>query len=117
MFPLPFSCLHDSYIGSAEDDHGNPVPTWATSVAVDCFWWIGQSTESRYQFRASGNTGSDQASVDLTLVVDANVPVDHRDRFTVDGKAFEVVGLPKDYNHGPFAFSPDRLVVELKWTG
>jgi hypothetical protein len=53
----------------------------------------------------------------LVLIVDSAVAVGHRDRFTVDGREFEVIGLPKDYNHGPFGFDTDRLVVELKWRG
>ena len=52
--------------------------------------------------------------MDLVLVLDSAVTVDHRDKFTVEGKKFEVVGLPKDFNHGPWGFSPDRLVIELK---
>lgn len=68
--------------------------------------------------------------VDLVLVIDSTAAVDHRDRFTIAGlttpvdrdghivleaKVFTVVGLPKDYNHGPFGFAPDRVVVGLKW--
>lgn len=119
MFPLPFTCQHEGYTGDPDvtDDDGNTVPDWADPVSVPCFRWPGASTEPGYQYRASGSAGSDQVSVDLTLVVDSSVVVDHRDRFTVDGHDFEVVGLPKDFDHGPFGFSPNRRVVELKWVG
>ncbi|MDM2036074.1 hypothetical protein PP334_19380, partial [Mycobacteroides abscessus] len=62
-------------------------------------------------------TGGERVVADLVLVVDVAVPVDHRDKFTVEGREFEVIGIPEDYNHGPWGFSPDRLVVALKWVG
>lgn len=113
MTPLPFACLHSSYLSDAEDDHGNAIPKWSDPPAsVPCFWWSPSSAEPL------GNpTGSDQVSVDVMLVVDSTVQVDHRDRFTVDGHDFEVIGLPKDYDHGPFGFAPNRRVLELKWVG
>jgi hypothetical protein len=112
LVPLPFTCLHGAYTPGVTDGHGNTVPGWADSVPVPCFWWSGNSSEP-----LGAPTGSDQVSVDITLVVDSALGVDHRDRFTVDGHDFEVVGLPKDYDHGPFNFSPNRRVVELKWMG
>ena len=112
MIPLPFTCQHEHYATGAQDDHGNAAPDWAEPVPVDCFWWSGSSSEP---FAAP--TGSDQVSVDVTLVVDSAVAVDQRDRFTVNGRAFEVVGLPKEWDHGPFDFTPDRQVIELKRTG
>jgi hypothetical protein len=117
LIPLPFTCQHEHYQAGDEDDHGNTVPDWADAVPVPCVWWSGASTEPGYQFRASGNATSDQASVDLTLVVDSGLSVDHRDRFTIDGRVFEVVGLPKDFDHGPFGFAPNRRPIELKWVG
>lgn len=118
-FPLPFTSLHSSYIGDpdVQDDHGNAVVGWADPVPVACFWWSGNSTEPGYQYRGSQEAGSDQVSVDITLVVDSELEVDHRDRFTVTGHDFEVVGLPKEWDHGPFGFSPHRRVIELKWIG
>lgn len=117
MIPLPFTCLHGAYISDAKDAHGNDIPEWTDSVAVQCFWWSSESTEPGYKFRSEESAGSDQVSVDVSLVVDSSLPVDHRDRFTVAGHDFEVVGLPKDYDHGPFGFSPHRRIIELKWTG
>lgn len=119
MIPLPFTCGHSSYTGddTVKDDHGNTVVGWADPVPVPCFWWSGDSTEPGYDTRASQSVGSDQVMIDITLVVDSALAVDHRDRFTVNGHDFEVVGLPKEWDHGPFGFSPNRRVVELKWIG
>lgn len=108
MTPLPFTCLHGAYLAGAKDSHGNDIAGWADPVPQPCFWWSNSSAEP---------VGSDQVSVDLSLVVDSALAVDHRDRFTIDGHDYEVVGLPKDYDHGPFGFSPRRRVIELKWIG
>lgn len=112
MFALPFTCSHEHYSAGAEDDHGNMTPTWADAADRACFWWPVSSTE-----QAAGPSGSDQARVDRVLVLDAAVEVDHRDRFIVAGRRFEVIGLPADYNHGPFGYEPDRQVVELRFVG
>jgi hypothetical protein len=100
------------YAAGAEDEHGNIEPTWADPVTVACFWWSPSSAEP-----SSAPTGGDRVTADVVLVVDSAVAVDHRDRFTVDGKRFEVIGLPADYDHGPFGFAPNRRVIDLKWVG
>lgn len=109
-FPLPFTCQHQAYTPGVEDDHGNTIPGWLDPADVKCVWWCPSSTEP-----TQAPTGGDRVIADVVLVVDSAVTVDHRDKFTVAGRKFEVIGIPKDYNHGPFGFSPDRLVVELKW--
>ena len=110
--PLPFTCLHEHYQAGAEDDWGNVEPTWADPVERDCFWWSPSSSESSVD-----NLGGVRATVDVVLVLDADVEVDPKDVFTVNGRRFEVIGLPKDYDHGPFSFRPGLSVVELKWVG
>lgn len=112
MIPLPFTCQRHAYTDGVEDDHGNTVPGWVDPVAVACFWWSAASTEPR-----SEPTGGDLVTVDLALVVDIAQAVDHRDQWTVDGRKFNVVGLPKDWDHGPFGYQPNRQILELKWVG
>jgi len=111
-FPLPFKCDQLAYIPGDENSHGNPDEQWAAPVERDCFWWDPSSTE----IPMSPTAGS-RAVADRYLVVAASVTVDHRDKFTVNGHEFTVSGLPEDFNHGPFGFDPDRLVIELKWVG
>ncbi|WP_264018196.1 hypothetical protein [Mycolicibacterium conceptionense] len=116
-FPLPFTCQHEVYTPGVEDDHGNTVPGWLDPVSRPCVWWTPDTAEP-----ATPPTGGDRVTVDVVLVVDSAVTVGHRDRFTIaelldsDGNParLEVIGLPKDSNHSPFGFSPDRLVIELK---
>lgn len=111
--PLPFTCLHHVYTDSAgEDDYGNDKPGWLPPVVLACFWWSPTSTES-----TGAPTGGTAPSVDTVLVIDSAVSVDHRDKFTVDGVVFEVIGLPRDFNHGPYGYRPNRHVIELKWMG
>ena len=111
--PLPFACLHEAYDADPEpDEHGNAVPGWAAPITRACFWWIPSSAEP-----ASPPTGGDLVTVDTVLVLDSAVPVDHRDRFTVAGRRFEVSGLPADYDHGPYGYAPARRVITLKSPG
>jgi hypothetical protein len=109
LFPLPFTCLHLQYTAGEEDNHGNTTPGWLDPVDVACMWWPVSSSEP-----AGPPTGSERVVGELALVVDVSVQVDHRDRFTVQGQVFEVNGLAKNYNFGPFGFTPNRKVVELR---
>lgn len=110
--PLPFSCQHEVYTPGPKDANGNAKPGWAPAVLRKCFWWDPDSTEP-----LQSPTGGGNVIADRVLVLDASVTVDHRDRFTVNGKRFEVSGMPKDYNHGPYGYIPNRLIVGLKRVG
>lgn len=113
LFPLPFTCQHERFIDTSDrSGHGNAAPDWAKPVAVACCYWPTMTGEP-----SSPPTGGNLASVDLTLVVDSALGVGHQDRFTVEGLQFEVVGLPKDFDHGPFGYQTHRKVLELRWTG
>ena len=109
VFPLPFTCSHEAYTAGVEDGHGNTTPGWCDPVEVSCAWWPVSSEEP-----AGPPTGSDRVVAELALILNVDVIVDHRDRFTIDGKRFEVTGLPKNYNYGPFGFAPNRQIVELR---
>ena len=108
LFPLPFTCGHERHVAGQADAHGNRTPGWSAPVQVACVWWSPSSTEP-----AGDPTVAHGVAVDVVLVVDSSVAVDHRDRFTIEGRRFEVVGLPQDFDHGPFGIAPGRRVVEL----
>ena len=65
---------------------------------------------------------TDRVIADVVLAVDSVLRVDSRDYFTIaelidsvgDPMRLDVIGLPKDYDHGPFGFAPGRQIVELK---
>ncbi|MCC9182570.1 hypothetical protein [Mycolicibacterium mageritense] len=108
--PLPFTCGHEAYTPGAKDAHGNTKPGWAAPVPRACAWWSPTSDEP-----PQPPTGGNRVIRNITLIVDSSVPVDHRDRFVVDGRRFEVDGVDEDFNHGPW-WAPNRLVVNLKRT-
>ncbi len=109
VFPLPFNCQHEAYTPGDVDNHGNITEGWADPADVACAWWPVSSEEP-----PAPPTGSERVVAELALVVDVTLTVDHRDRFTVAGQRYEVVGLPKNYNYGLFGFSPNRQIVELR---
>lgn len=113
LFPLPFVCGHRRHIAGGRTGHGNAASDWANAVEIACCWWPGTTSEPASPPTGGGNL----ASADVTLVIDSAVSVSHQDRFVVDGLEFEVIGLPKDFDHGPYGFQPHRKVLELKWTG
>lgn len=122
-FPLPFTAQHHAYTPGEKDEHGNTVPGHLDPVPVPCMWWTPSSAEPH-----DGNVNSDRVSADVVMAVDSTLPVDSRDFFTLAeymqpdpgdpavmvAVRFDVVGLPKDYDHGPFGFAPGRRIVELK---
>lgn len=107
-FPLPFTCGHKAFKPGATNAHGNPALEWEDPVDVACVWWTPTSAEPNFS-----PTGGGPAVVYAYLVVDAQLTVDHRDRFVIGDIDYDVIGLPRDYNHGPWA-RPDRLLIELK---
>lgn len=111
-FPLPFVCQHERYTDGDEDAHGNTEPDWLDPVDVQCVWWMPDTSELPVP-----NAGGVLTAANLLLAVDSALAVDPRDRFTIETRRFEVIGLPKDYDHGPFGFATNRLIIELRWVG
>lgn len=112
LFPLPFQCGHERYIEGALDAHRNPVKDWSAPEPQPCSWWSPWSRETPH-----GPIGGDRVQADMQLALDAELQVDHRDRFIIGGQRFEVIGLATDYNHGPFGVSPGRVILNLRWIG
>lgn len=107
-FPLPYTAGHQVYVPGAEDSHGNPIDTWADPVPVQCFWWTPDSSEPIL-------AGHDRLIVDRVLVLDSADAegVSHRDRFTIEGRLWEAIGIAEDYDHGPW-WSPGVRPVNLQ---
>ena len=109
LTPLPFICLHEAYTPGEEDAHGNTTPGWREPAEVACMWWPVASNEP-----PGPPTGSERVVGELALVVDVAIPIDQRDKFTIKEQLFEVAGLAKNYDYGPFGFAPNRKVIELR---
>lgn len=119
MIPLPFAAQHHAYTAGVVNDDGNTVPGHLDPVAVACVWWApsGGSSSGLSTEPQSGPINSDRVTVDVIVAVDSALVVDSRDYFTLaeyGDVRLNVVGLPKDYDHGPFGFAPGRRIVELK---
>lgn len=114
LFPLPFVCLHEAYDAqnTTRDAHRNVKMVWKAPEERACAWWVPESHET-----AHDPIGGQRVAVSLVLVLDSSVEVDHRDRFTINGQSFEMLGRSQDFDHGPFGLVPGRSVNNLKWVG
>lgn len=109
MFPLRHSCTHHPYLKGENNAHGRPVKKFGPDEPRKCFWWLGGSTEPQ-----SGPVNSDRVDTVGVLVLHSDVPVDHRDEFTISGTRYAIDGKPGDSDHGPFGFVPKRRQMALK---
>lgn len=109
MFPLPFKAWLRAYAGSTEDDLGNLTDEWATAVEEPAIWWTPSSVATSEQKMA----GHDRIVVDLVLVVDSATVVGPRDHAVIEGREFEVIGYPEDFDHGPW-WRPGLQPVNLR---
>ena len=117
IIPLPFAAKHHAYTPGVENEDGNTVPGHLDPVSVACFWWNPSREEPQ-----AGPVNTDRVTADVVIAVDSALQVDSRDYFTIaelknrngDPIRLDVVGLPKNYDKGPFGFSPGRRIVELK---
>lgn len=106
-FPLAQTVQHLPFVAGVEDSHGNPIGSWDTPVEVAVYGWASPtSTEPKL-------AGHDRVIVDVEMFAPSTWPGHARDRVTVAGATFEVIGEPEDYNHGPFGWEPG-VVVNLQ---
>ena len=89
------------------DDMGAIVESWEPyTVAV--FGWQPWSSGDQ----EPGEGGRNPLITGITLLIPPSLTphVCGRDRFTVDGRLFEVVGATADYSTGPFGWAPGGAV-------
>ena len=108
-FPLAQTVQHLAYAGQVRDSRGNLVDAWADPVDVAAFWHTGPTYEPQI-------AGHERVRVDAKVYVAASTQVTPQDKFVLLGVngEFEVEGEPEDYNHGPFAYVPGLIVVNLR---
>lgn len=106
-FRLKWTAGHRVYSETGgQDDHGNDIPAWATAVDVPAIWWPASTTEPQV-------AGHDRVVVDKVMAVASSLEVSPHDRMVLDGKEYEVVGEPEDYDHGP-GRAPGRKTLNLR---
>lgn len=106
--PTPYTVQLESWTGGGFDSHGNPVDTWAPPVGVPVHGWAtpGSDTETAAGYRTA-------VERDLDVYAPAGTVVGPRDRMTVDGLRYEVVGYVEDYTHGPWQW-PAGVRINLR---
>lgn len=109
-WPLPYIVGHRVYQSGLEDAHGNPIPGWAAPVDVRAMWWSPATQEPLL-------AGHDREVVDVVVVVASTTTVGARDRMVVEGREFEIVGDPLDFDHGPHLPAGVRPVNLKRVTG
>jgi hypothetical protein len=102
-----------TFIEGPPDRHKNPTVAWSQPTA----WTVralapGASAEPPQPNR-------DASLIVWTIYSDASADVPaERDRVTVMGDEFEVVGRPADWTKGPWRHSTAGVVTELqRWEG
>jgi hypothetical protein len=109
-FPTPHTVRVHVYLSSAVDAHGNPTATWdANGIDYPVYGWSPPSADTETL------GGREAVTRALDLLVPPGFPAGPRDRVSVDGVLYDVVGYPEDFDHGPFRWTPG-LRVNLRRT-
>lgn len=98
--PTPYLIGHEAYIAGAEDAHGNPVDGYAPAVSLPVHGWAPPSGNTE-PFEAGRNA----VLRDLDVYAPAGTVVAPRDRLTVAGIVYEVVGYVEDFTTGPWQWA------------
>ena len=99
MFPERFTVQHEVFTPGVEDSQGNEVDAWAAPVAVRVYGWAPPSGDREIRDTRTG--------VERDLDLYCRTPfAGPRDRVTIRGERFTVVGHPENYDFGPFGFTP-----------
>lgn len=98
---------HESYIGAVADVHGNLKDEWTDPIDLGIYAFNPGVTEELPL------PGHDRVVTSPTLYVPSGTVMDHRDRVTVRGKAFEVDGEVRDFRN-PYGESMNGCSVNLK---
>lgn len=106
VYPTPFVVTHVTRAKTGENALGQPIYA-ETSTVRKVYGWAPTYETERHEAALAGRTVSD-----LTLYT-PDLDWSSNDKVVVDGLDYEVIGNPKDFNHGPFGFQPG-CTVNLK---
>ena len=109
MIPALFDCGHQVYVSNSIDDFGNETATWLPAVSKK---FVTYATNDTSEPKIAGH---DRDVVDASIIVypDFGV-VKPRDRVSIDGIVFEVIGLPEDNTKTWFDTPVRNRVINLK---
>lgn len=106
-FPTPFTVLLEAYTPGVTDAHHNPVDAWSAPVPQPVIGWGPPATAE------PKIAGQDRVVVDQELLVPPEFVCGPRDRMTLNGKLYEVIGEVEGTAGNPFLWIPGG-VVNLK---
>lgn len=110
MFPKRHQVLVSKRSESGKDAHGNPVESWGPPEPHMVYGWAVPSADEVIREAQTG------VKRDLDIYADEPL-TGHRDKVTVSGSEFMAQGDPRDFNHGPFGFTPGYVIVLEKVDG
>lgn len=97
MIPALFNVTHRVFAGAGSDAYGNPVESWSAGTAKK---FVTFNTPRTSEPKLAGH---DRDVVDLELIVKPDFGlVGSRDHMVIDGREYEVIGLPEDFTKNPW---------------
>lgn len=97
--PTPHSVGRRAYIAGAKDRHGNPIDTWGDPVPTPVYSIAPKTI-------VEPETGRFLVVEGLTVQAPPETRFDSRDLVVIDGVEYQIEGGVKDWNRGPFGYSP-----------
>ena len=98
-FPTPHTIEVRDRVDGALDAFGDEVVEWADWRPMGVMGWAPTTTTE------PKTVGVDRVVVDLEVFSPATVTARSQVRLP-DGRIFDVVGEPEDWNRGPFGYAP-----------
>src|SRR5699024_1951858 len=108
MFPAPFTVQTEEHYLTEPNRIGERESAWHPPVDQKVYGWDPPGPEEEI-FSAS----RDAVIHDLNVYVPPGFVFGDQDYMTIQGERFRAVGGLRDYNHGPFGFTPG-LVARVK---
>lgn len=104
-FATPYTVQTRAYSEDGFDSRGRPVEVWAGPVAQGVYgWYMPDSTEPAV-------AGANQVLIRVVLLAPEEFQVGEHDKVIVPGYGeLDVLGMPQDYNNGPFGWRPGFVV-------